>query len=108
MSLILGVSLSSCLAEPPSPELDEDIESADESASEAVSPLIESEAAPEVAPDEADQTDSLIPNCQGDTPYVCYRNGRAWCQPGGHLCGPGHCDCPCEWYCCDSPEDTCT
>jgi hypothetical protein len=56
---------------------------------------------------EAGGADPSFRDCSGSTPYVCYRNARAWCQPGGHLCGPGYCKCPCEWYCCDSPSNAC-
>ncbi|APR80151.1 Hypothetical protein A7982_05498 [Minicystis rosea] len=49
--------------------------------------------------------EEAIYNCQGATPFVCHQKARAFCS-NGQLCGVA-CACPCEWYCCDTPSNSC-
>ena len=106
LSIILGGSLMSCALEPAGTDVEEEIETSqlDMGHGEDI-PNVETESF--VESQEAAGADPSFKNCTGATPYVCYRNARAHCQPGGQLCGPGHCQCPCEWYCCDTPSNAC-
>lgn len=106
VSIIMGGSLMSCALDSPGAEAEEEsatseLDIAEGEELQTVDPesLIESH--------EADATDPSFKNCTGATPYVCYRNARYHCNPGGQLCGNGNCQCPCEWYCCDTPSNAC-
>jgi hypothetical protein len=121
VSIILGGFMVSCAIEPDGTDVQEEVETGEQDIATGEQDIATSEQALGHGDDvedvvEADSTTEFVEaagadpsfrDCSGSTPFVCYRNAQAWCQPGGHLCGPGHCKCPCEWYCCDSPSNAC-